>query len=82
MADRGTWANFKNRQGLAILVEGDTSLFNPYGSILVDATKRPAAKVAAAKVWHDWLSGPKGQVAIETFRIGGEQVFFPQGRLK
>jgi tungstate transport system substrate-binding protein len=82
MADRGTWANFKNRQGLAILVEGDSSLFNPYGSILVDATKRPTDKAAAAKVWHDWLSGPKGQVAIETFRIGGEQVFFPQGRLK
>lgn len=80
LADRGTWANFKNRQGLAILVEGDTSLFNPYGSILVDPAKRPADKVAAARVWHEWLTGPKGQAAIETFRIGGEQVFFPQAK--
>lgn len=80
LADRGTWANFKNRQDLTIVVEGDKALFNPYGSILVDAKKRPADKVADAKVWHDWLTGPKGQAAIETFRINGEQVFFPQGR--
>lgn len=80
LTDRGTWANFKNRQSLVVLVEGDRALFNPYGSILVDPKKRPADKVADAKVWHDWLTGPKGQVAIESFRIGGEQVFFPQAK--
>ncbi|MGE5478474.1 MAG: substrate-binding domain-containing protein [Bacteroidales bacterium] len=80
LTDRGTWANFKNRQNLTIVVEGDKALFNPYGSILVDPKKRPADKAADAKVWHDWLTGPKGQVAIESFRIGGEQVFFPQAR--
>ena len=80
LTDRGTWANFKNRQNLVILVEGDRALFNPYGSILVDPKKRPAAKAADAKVWHEWLTGPKGQVAIESFRIGGEQVFFPQAK--
>lgn len=80
LTDRGTWANFKNRQSLVVLVEGDTALFNPYGSILVDPRKRPADKVADAKVWHQWLTGPKGQVAIESFRIGGEQVFFPQAK--
>jgi tungstate transport system substrate-binding protein len=76
LADRGTWANFKNRQDLTVLVQGDTALYNPYGSILV----RRAAKAADARVWHDWLTGPQGQAAIETFRIGGEQVFFPQAR--
>lgn len=80
LADRGTWANFRNRQNLVILVEGDKALFNPYGSILVDARKRPAGKAADAKIWHEWLTGPKGQAAIETFRINGEQVFFPQAR--
>ena len=29
LTDRGTWANFKNRQGLAILYSGDAKLFNP-----------------------------------------------------
>src|SRR3954454_9539210 len=33
LTDRATWANFKNRQELTILVEGDRTLFNPYGSI-------------------------------------------------
>jgi len=80
LADRGTWANFKNRQDLAVLIQGDPALFNPYGSILVDPRKRPADKAADAKVWHEWLTGPKGQAAIETFRINGEQVFFPQAR--
>lgn len=80
LADRGTWANFKNRQDLTVLVEGDKGLFNAYGSILVDAQKRPADKAADAKLWHNWLTGPKGQAAIESFRIHGEQVFFPQAR--
>jgi tungstate transport system substrate-binding protein len=82
LADRGTWASFKNRQTLTILVEGDRALFNPYGSILVDPRKRPADKAADAMVWHDWLTGPSGQSAIESFRIGGEQLFFPQAKAR
>lgn len=82
LTDRGTWANFKNRQNLVTLVEGDPALFNPYGSILVDPKKRPAAKAADAKVWHEWLTGPQGQAAIESFRIGGEQLFFPQAKAR
>ncbi|MCC2635187.1 MAG: superfamily domain protein, partial [Ramlibacter sp.] len=35
LADRGTWLSFKNRQGLAVLVEGDKRLFNQYGVMLV-----------------------------------------------
>jgi tungstate transport system substrate-binding protein len=77
LADRGTWAGFKNRRDLVILLEGDRVLFNPYGSILV---AHPAAKTAEARLWHEWLTGPKGQAAIASFRIGGEQVFFPDGK--
>jgi tungstate transport system substrate-binding protein len=76
LADRGTWASFKNRQSLAILVEGDRALFNPYGSILVNPEKHKSVKAADAKVWHLWLTGPKGQAAIASFKIDGEQLFF------
>ena len=31
LTDRATWDNFKNRQNLEILTEGDPALFNPYG---------------------------------------------------
>ena len=36
LADRGTWLNFRNRADLAILVEGDPRLFNPYGVLVVN----------------------------------------------
>jgi tungstate transport system substrate-binding protein len=77
LADRGSWASFKNRRALAVLLEGDAVLFNPYGSILVS---HAAAKKAEARQWHDWLTGPKGQAAIASFRIGDEQLFFPAAR--
>jgi tungstate transport system substrate-binding protein len=77
LADRATWGNFKNRQDLAILVEGDPKLFNPYGSILINPAKHPSVKAADAKRWHEWLTSPAGQKAIADFKIGGEQLFFP-----
>lgn len=76
LADRGTWASFKNRQSLEIVVEGDRALFNPYGSILVNPETHKGIKAADAKTWHLWLTGPKGQAAIASFKIGGEQLFF------
>lgn len=76
LADRATWANFKNRQQLTILVEGDPSLFNPYGSILVNPARFPHVNAADARIWHEWLTSTPGQAAITSFRIAGEQLFF------
>jgi tungstate transport system substrate-binding protein len=77
LTDRATWANFKNRQGLAILTEGDPALFNPYGSILVNPTKWPHVKYQDAKIWQEWLTSKAGVDAITSYRINGEQLFFP-----
>jgi tungstate transport system substrate-binding protein len=77
LTDRATWANFKNRQGLEILTDGDPALFNPYGSILVNPAKWPRVKSAEAKTWHDWLTSKPGLDAITSYRIDGEQLFFP-----
>ena len=44
LADRGTWLSFKNRGELAILVEGDSRLFNQYGVMLVNPAKHPHVK--------------------------------------
>ena len=76
LTDRATWANFKNRQGLEILAEGDPALFNPYGSILVNSAKWPHVKADDARIWHEWLTAKSGVDAITSFRIGGEQLFF------
>jgi tungstate transport system substrate-binding protein len=77
LADRATWANFKNRQGLEILVEGDTVLLNPYGSILVNPAKWPQVKIGDARIWHEWLTSKAGLDAITSYKINGEELFFP-----
>ncbi|MBL8702769.1 MAG: substrate-binding domain-containing protein [Alphaproteobacteria bacterium] len=77
LADRGTWLSFRNRQTLEILVEGDRRLFNQYGVILVDPRKHPQVKRELAQAFIDWLLGAEGQAAIADYRIGGEQLFFP-----
>jgi tungstate transport system substrate-binding protein len=77
LTDRATWANFKNRQTLEILTEGDPALFNPYGSILVNPAKWPSVKIALARTWHEWLTTKPGLDAITSYRISGEELFFP-----
>jgi tungstate transport system substrate-binding protein len=80
LTDRATWANFKNRQSLEILSAGDPALFNPYGSILVNPAKWPLVKFGDARTWHEWLTSKAGLDAITSYRINGEQLFFPPRR--
>ncbi len=77
LADRGTWLNFKNRADLVVLVEGDPRLFNPYGVMVVNPAKHPQVKLAQAQTFVDWLTSPAGQAVIADYKIGGEQLFFP-----
>lgn len=77
LADRGTWLNFKNRADLVVLVEGDKRLFNQYGVMLVSAAKHPQVKTADGQKFVDWVTGPAGQAVIAGYKIGGEQLFFP-----
>ncbi|MGH8803152.1 MAG: extracellular solute-binding protein [Polaromonas sp.] len=77
LADRGTWLSFKNRADLAVLVEGDTRLFNQYGVMVVNPAKHPQTKVAEAQKFVDWVVSPAGQAVIAGYKINGEQLFFP-----
>jgi len=77
LADRGTWLNFKNRGDLVVLVEGDKRLFNQYGVMVVNPAKHPQVKLALAQKFVDWVVSPAGQNAIAGYKIGGEQLFFP-----
>lgn len=77
LADRGTWLSFRNRGSLAILVQGDARLFNPYGVIRVNPARHPHVKSDLAQAFIDWLVSAEGQQAIAAFRIDGEQLFFP-----
>lgn len=76
LADRGTWLSFKNRGDLAVLVEGDTKLFNQYGVMVVNPAKHPQTKVVEAQKFVDWVISPAGQNVIAGYKINGEQLFF------
>jgi tungstate transport system substrate-binding protein len=77
LSDRGTWISFKNRGDLAIAVEGDKRLFNQYGVMLVNPDKHPSVKKDLGQAFVDWVISPDGQNAIAGYKIGGEQLFYP-----
>ena len=77
LTDRGTWLSFANKSDFKVLVEGDPKLFNQYGMILVNPAKHKKVKAAEGQAFIDWLTGKEGQAAIASFKIGGEQLFFP-----
>jgi len=77
LADRGTWLSFKNRGELAIVVQGERRLFNQYGIILVNPAKHLGVKREMGQAFIDWLVSSEGQDAIAAYKIGGEQLFFP-----
>jgi tungstate transport system substrate-binding protein len=77
LTDRGTWLSFKNRGDLNILVEGDKRLFNQYGVMLVNPARHSAVKVKEGQAFIDWLISSDGQNTIAGYKVGGEQLFFP-----
>ena len=77
LADRGTWLSFRNRGDLTILVEGDQRLFNQYGVMLVNPAKHPQVKRDLGQAFVDWLISAEGQNAIRSYKIDGQQLFFP-----
>ena len=80
LTDRGTWLSFKNRGDLVISVEGDPRLFNQYGVMLVNPAKHAHVKKDMGQAFVDWVISPEGQKTIAEYKIGGEQLFFPNAK--
>ncbi len=77
LTDRATYATYKDRTGLEMLVEGDPKMFNPYGVIAVNPKRYPAVNYAGAMDFIEWITSPEGQSAIAAFKPTGAQLFFP-----
>jgi tungstate transport system substrate-binding protein len=77
LSDRATWISFKNKGDLAIALEGDRRLSNQYGVILVNPAKHPTVKTSLGQQFIDWLLSSEGQKAIASYKINGEQLFYP-----
>ncbi|MCY4039278.1 MAG: substrate-binding domain-containing protein [Hyphomicrobiales bacterium] len=76
LTDRGTWLSFGNRGDLMALLEESEALFNPYSAILVDR-ERHGHVSDKAKEFLEWLTSPRGQESIASFRIDSQACFFP-----
>ena len=80
LTDRGTWISFKNRGDFKIHVQGGKSLFNQYGIILVSPEKHARVKAKEGQAFIDWILSSEGQKAIAAYKLGGQQLFFPNAR--
>ena len=77
LTDRGTFVAYKSRIGLDILVAGDPRLANPYGIIAVNPKRHPDINVEGAAALIDWITSAEGVKLIASFKVNGEQLFFP-----
>ncbi|PPR63466.1 MAG: Tungstate-binding protein TupA [Alphaproteobacteria bacterium MarineAlpha4_Bin2] len=77
LTDRATWLTFGNKRDFRILIEGDPALFNQYGIIMINPDRHRRVKQSESQRFIYWMLGQKGQKAIATFKLSGEQLFFP-----
>ncbi len=77
ISDRASWIAFENREGLALLDEGDPRLFNQYSLILVNPERHPHVKRDAALIFMDWMTSPEGQSSIADYQLRGQTLFTP-----
>jgi len=82
ISDRGTYLAWKDKTRLAVMVEGDPMLFNPYGVIAVSAAKHPAVKHDLAVKFIDYLTSLETQKAIAEYgqEKYGQSLFFPDSQ--
>jgi tungstate transport system substrate-binding protein len=77
LTDRATYSAYRAKTGLAIMVEGDPRMFNPYGIIAVSPAKYKDINYKGAMQLIDWITSPEGQQKIASFKVEGQQLFFP-----
>ncbi|MDE2429277.1 MAG: substrate-binding domain-containing protein [Burkholderiales bacterium] len=77
LTDRATYGAYRAKTGLAIEVEGDPKMFNPYGIIAVNPAKYKDVNFQGANSLIEWITSAEGQKKIADFRVNGEQLFFP-----
>jgi tungstate transport system substrate-binding protein len=80
LTDRATFGAYQARTGLAVMVEGDPRMFNPYGIIATNPARHAGVNYKGARQLIEWITSPEGQARIAQFRPGGQQLFFPAAR--
>ena len=77
LTDRATYIAYRAKTGLMVAVQGDASMFNPYGIIAVNPVKHRHVNYKGAMQLIDWITSDAGRQRIAAFRVDGQQIFFP-----
>lgn len=81
LTDRATWiAKRSQLTNLAILVENDKVLLNPYAVILVNPDKWSQRNYKGSLTLAKFMISEEGQTLIENFKKEGETLFTPIAR--
>lgn len=80
LTDRATYGAYRAKTGLAVLMEGDPKMFNPYGIIAVNPAKHKGINYKGAMQLIDWMTSKEGQTKIAAFKVDGQQLFFPSAK--
>lgn len=76
LADRGTYASMVDKLKLAVLVEGDPLLLNPYGVIAVNPQKHPGVNNKGATAFIDFITSQEAKDLINNYKVNGQQLFY------
>ncbi|MDO8176663.1 MAG: substrate-binding domain-containing protein [Undibacterium sp.] len=76
LTDRATYGAYRAKTGLAVHVEGDAKMFNPYGIIAVNPAKYKDINFRGANLLIEWMTSAEGQQKINEFKVDGQQLFF------
>lgn len=83
IADRGTYLSQRSELSLVIHIEGPINggsmlLANPYGVLAVNPAKHSNVNYDLAMAYIGYITSPEAQSIIESYRVNGEQLFFPR----
>ena len=77
LVDRGTWLAYRANTPLKLLVADGDDLKNAYGIIAVSPERFPEVRFAAAERLIHWLESSEAHALIASYRVDGEQLFYP-----
>jgi len=78
LSDDGTYYTMADRLDLAVIVSHEPPLLNNYSVMPVNPSTHPDVRFAWADAFAQWLTdAAKGQAFIQSFVVGGRQVFEP-----
>jgi len=81
LSDRATWISYRSQlTNLAILVQNEKTLLNPYAVILVNPDKWPQRNYKGALTLAKFMISEEGQTLIANFKKEGETLFTPIAR--